>query len=121
MRSTRRTARRTSFETGPRTPPTAADQLDLGNRYNRGHTIGMKTAIFICDEVFEAAERAAQALGLSRSQLYTRAVSEFVAHHQRESVTQRLDAVQGGDEATSRLHPAITALQARSLVAEDWE
>ena len=97
------------------------DQLNLATRYNRGHTDGVKTAISIRDEVFEAAERAAQALGLSRSQLYTRAVSEFVARHQREGVTERLDAVYGGDEAASRLDPAIAALQARSLAVEDRE
>ena len=81
----------------------------------------MKTAISIRDEVFEAAERTARALGLSRSQLYTRAVSEFVARQQREGVTERLDAVYGGDPTASRLDPAITALQSRSLPAEDWE
>ena len=79
----------------------------------------MKTAISIRDDVFEAAERTAQALGLSRSQLYTRAVSEFVARQRARDVTARLDAVYGGDETTSRLHPTLTALQSLSLPPED--
>ncbi len=75
----------------------------------------MKTAISIRDEVFEAAERMARALGLSRSQLYTKAVSEFVQRYHREGVTERLDVVYGGDEAVSRLDPAIDSLQSLSL------
>ncbi len=81
----------------------------------------MKTAISIRDEIFEAAERTARSLGLSRSQLYTRAVSEFVAAHQREGVTERLDAVYGDDETASTLDTTLAALQSLSLPAEDWQ
>ncbi len=80
----------------------------------------MKTAISIRDEVFEAAERTAQVLGLSRSQLYTRAVSEFVARHRNEGVTALLDAVYGDDGSASRLDHGLTALQSLSLPPEDW-
>lgn len=80
----------------------------------------MKTAISIRDEVFEAAERMAQTLGLSRSQLYTRAVSEFVARQRAQDITARLDAVYGEDEIASHLDPTLTALQALSLPPEDW-
>ena len=80
----------------------------------------MKTAISIRDEVFEAAERTAQALGLSRSQLYARAVSEFVARQRAKDVTARLDAVYGEDETESHLDSALAALQSLSLPPEDW-
>ena len=80
----------------------------------------MKTAISIRDEVFEAAEHMAQTLGLSRSQLYTRAVSEFVARQRAKDVTARLDAVYGKDDTASRLDPTLTELQSRSLPPEDW-
>ena len=53
----------------------------------------MKTASSIRDEIFAAAERTAKALGMSRSELYTRAVDEFVARHSGEQVTDRLNAV----------------------------
>lgn len=92
----------------------------LADGYNQCHTRGMKTAISIRDEVFEAAERTAQALGLSRSQLYTRAVSEFVARQRAKDVTARLDAVYGEDETASHLDPTLTALQSLSLPPEDW-
>ena len=81
----------------------------------------MKTAISIRDEVFEAAECTAQALGLSRSQLYTRAVSEFVARHRAEDVTARLDAVYGDDDSASDLDHVLTTLQSLSLPPEDWQ
>ena len=82
----------------------------------------MKTAISIRDEVFEAAECTAQALGLSRSQLYTRAVSEFVARHRAEDVTARLDAVYGDDgSSASDLDHVLTTLQSLSLPPEDWQ
>ena len=41
----------------------------------------MKTAVSIPDDVFEEAERLATELKTSRSQLYSRALQEFVARH----------------------------------------
>ncbi|MDE0350126.1 MAG: hypothetical protein OXM56_10540 [Gammaproteobacteria bacterium] len=80
----------------------------------------MKTTISIPDEVFEAAERMAKTLGLSRSQLYTRAVSEFVGRRRARDVTALLDGVYGEDETASRLGPTLTTIQALSLPPEDW-
>jgi metal-responsive CopG/Arc/MetJ family transcriptional regulator len=54
----------------------------------------MKTAISIPDEVFEEAERLAIELQTSRSQLYSRALQEFVARH--------APARDGGDESGHR-------------------
>lgn len=53
----------------------------------------MKTAISIPDDVFEDAERLAGRLRTSRSQLYARAVSEFVARHDDDLVTAAMDEV----------------------------
>jgi predicted transcriptional regulator len=53
----------------------------------------MKTAISIPDDVFADAERLARELKQSRSQLYSRAVREYVARHSADSVTAALDAV----------------------------
>jgi predicted transcriptional regulator len=53
----------------------------------------MKTAISIPDEVFEAAEKLARESGQSRSQLYSRAVREYVARHSADSITAALDEV----------------------------
>ena len=50
-------------------------------RYNQGYTRGMKTAISIPDPVFRSAERLAARLGLSRSELYCRALKDLLARH----------------------------------------
>ena len=79
----------------------------------------MKTAISIRDEVFEAAERTAEALGISRSELYTKAVGEFIERHADERVTERLNAVYGESPSISALDERLEALQFLSLPAED--
>ena len=47
----------------------------------------MKTAISIPDPIFRRAEAAAERLGLSRSELFTRAAVEFLKAHPPEDVT----------------------------------
>ena len=79
----------------------------------------MKTAISIRDEVFEAAERTAKDLGISRSELYTKAVGEFVERQAGERVTERLNAVYGENPSISALDDRLEALQFLSLPAED--
>ncbi len=54
---------------------------------------GMKTAVSVPDEVFAAAERLAKRMKLSRSELYSRALSEYVAKRAPEAVTEALDRV----------------------------
>ncbi len=80
----------------------------------------MKTAISIPDDVFAAAERAAAEMGLSRSALYARAVSDFVARHDDARVTERLDAVYAGQASETALDETLATLQVLSLPAEEW-
>jgi antitoxin MazE6 len=58
-----------------------------------GYTIGMKTAVSIPDEVFEEAERLAMEMQTSRSQLYSRALQEFVARHTPDRLTEAMNRV----------------------------
>ena len=63
----------------------------------------MKTAVSIPDDVFADAERLASRLQTSRSQLYARAIAEFVARHDDDRVTALMDqAVReaGSEDAT---------------------
>jgi metal-responsive CopG/Arc/MetJ family transcriptional regulator len=53
----------------------------------------MKTAVSLPDEVFETAERLARRLELSRSELYCRALREFLARHAPDEVFESWDAV----------------------------
>jgi hypothetical protein len=96
--------------------PAADDELDIG--YNAGYTLGMKTAISIPNEVFEAAEALAERLHVSRSELYARAVAAYLKQYSAEEVTQQLDAVYSEEE--SRLDRVAEAIQHFSLDKETW-
>ena len=51
----------------------------------------MKTAISIPDNLFTEAEITAKQLGLARSQLYVRAIKEFIEHHNKDKITEKLN------------------------------
>lgn len=53
----------------------------------------MKTAVSIPEDVFRHADRVADQLGWSRSQLYARALEEFLTQHEGDPVTEALDAL----------------------------
>ncbi len=52
----------------------------------------MKTSFSIPDDLFERAERLAKKMNHSRSELYSRAVAEYVARHSADEVTEALNA-----------------------------
>ena len=91
-------------------------------RYNYGYTKVMKTAISIPDQVFDAAEALARRLGVSRSELYAKAVEAFIAQHRSQGVTARLDAVYSSEN--NSLDDTFYDLQLRSIDTdnrqEDW-
>lgn len=53
----------------------------------------MKAAVSIPDDVFQQADRLARELKTSRSQLYSRALKEFLAKHGSDQVTDAMDRV----------------------------
>jgi metal-responsive CopG/Arc/MetJ family transcriptional regulator len=65
----------------------------------------MKTAISLPDALYEDAEQTARAMGIPRSQLYARAVSEFIKRYKREEITQRLNEVY--EKIESRTTPEL--------------
>jgi metal-responsive CopG/Arc/MetJ family transcriptional regulator len=90
----------------------------LDNRYNRSYTSTMKTAISIPDKVFRSADALAKRLGISRSELYSTAIAEFLSRHQGRHITTRLDVIYS--EENSSLSPNLIRLQAKSLAHEEW-
>lgn len=78
----------------------------------------VKTAISVPDRVFDAAERVAKRLGISRSELYARAVAGFVEEHRADKVTDALDRLYS--EVHSSLDPTLGRLQAVSLPKDEW-
>jgi metal-responsive CopG/Arc/MetJ family transcriptional regulator len=53
----------------------------------------MKTAISLPDELFHAAERHAKRQQKSRSQLYAEALTEYLARHAPDEVTDAMNRV----------------------------
>ena len=78
----------------------------------------MKTAISIPDDVFEAADRTARKLGVSRSELYATAVHEFIERHRVEDVTARPNEVYAS--TSSNLDDQLYEMQRRLLAKESW-
>lgn len=90
----------------------------LRNHSKGGYTFSMKTAISIPDSVYTEAERLAQHLGKSRSQLYSEAVAEYVARHDTEILTEAMDKV--CDAVDTHLDPAFSSVTRRVLEQSEW-
>lgn len=78
----------------------------------------MKTAISIPDDLFEAAEKLAKRLSLSRSELYATAVAAYLASRGGQDVTEQLDSIY--ESETSSVDPVLAKLQIISVPREDW-
>lgn len=78
----------------------------------------MKIAISVPDKVFKAGERLARDKGISRSELYTNALSAYLGVHGAAAITERLDALYGKED--SRLDPALALAQQRVFNDEAW-
>ena len=79
----------------------------------------MKTAISIPDATFERATHTAQALGMSRSEFFTRAATRYLDELDAASVTDQIDhalATLDGEDDSTR---AAVAAGRRTLAGED--
>jgi metal-responsive CopG/Arc/MetJ family transcriptional regulator len=61
----------------------------------------VKTAISLDQGLFEQGEHLAQQLRVSRSELYARALADFVKRHRAQSVTEALNAIYDEEPAPS--------------------
>lgn len=79
----------------------------------------MKTAISIPDNLFKAADQLARRLGISRSELFQRAIADYLGNRSADVVRERLDSVYG-DPANRRLDPLVQAAAEQILNDEEW-
>jgi metal-responsive CopG/Arc/MetJ family transcriptional regulator len=78
----------------------------------------MKTAVSIPDEVFAKAERLARRSKRSRSELFSAALSEYVARHAPDEVTEAMNRVCADiNEPTGRF---VETAGRRVLERSEW-
>ena len=80
--------------------------------------MSMKTAVSLPDELFQMAEATARRLRVSRSELYARAIAEFLKGQQDNSITERLNQVYS--RRTAKLDPGLHRAQLKSLRQDAW-
>lgn len=81
----------------------------------------MKTAVSIPNELFKRAEQVAKKARFSRSELYAKALQQFIEGVQARQITQALDEVYSSSRSgSSRLDETLTQMQTLSLAQEEW-
>ena len=70
------------------------------------------------DDLFRMAEATARRLQVSRSELYAKALEEFLKRQNADAITERLNRVYSKEPA--KLDPALRRAQLKSLVKERW-
>jgi metal-responsive CopG/Arc/MetJ family transcriptional regulator len=78
----------------------------------------MKTAISLPDGLFQAAERAARRLGISRSEFYQRALASFLERQRDALLTDALNEVYRTEAPA--VDPILDRMQRASLPRESW-
>ncbi len=78
----------------------------------------MKVAVSVPDRVYKVADRLARRQKKSRSRLYTDALTEYVAHHDPDAITEALNRI--CDEFGPYPDPAWTAQTRRILERTEW-
>jgi len=78
----------------------------------------MKTAISIAKKVYDDAENYSRSVGLSRSKLYSTAVSEYIQNHTPDFVTEKYNEYYHNHD--SNLDSDLKAAAYRLFEKEDW-
>lgn len=78
----------------------------------------MKTAVSIPDEVFAEAERLAKRMKRSRSEIFSRALAEYVARHSPDRTTEAMNRTLA--EVSEVTDPFTIAAGTRLLSRTEW-
>ena len=79
----------------------------------------MKTAISVPDPIYRQADQLAKRLKKSRSQLYAEALSEYLARHAPDEVTEGMNAVVE-QLGASGSDPFVASAARRVLKSVEW-
>jgi metal-responsive CopG/Arc/MetJ family transcriptional regulator len=78
----------------------------------------MKTAISVPDELYRSAERLAKLSKTSRSEIYTKALKEYLEKHRQSGITEALNEIYR--KIPSKTDPVLAKLQDVSIFKGDW-
>lgn len=78
----------------------------------------MKIAVSVPDDVFQEAEELARRMKRSRSEVYSRALAEYLARHAPDRVTEAMDRALA--EIGDRPDRFVRAVARRVLKRSDW-
>jgi predicted transcriptional regulator len=78
----------------------------------------MKTAVSVPDDLFRIAEATARRLRVSRSELYAKAIAEFLNRQNSDTITERLNEVYSRQPA--KLDSGLHRAQLKSFKKERW-
>jgi metal-responsive CopG/Arc/MetJ family transcriptional regulator len=78
----------------------------------------MKVAISLPDEIYREADSVAKSLGVSRSELYARAVADFLDSRRPAKISAQLNEVYKTKRAS--VDPALARMQRRTIEKEKW-
>ena len=78
----------------------------------------MKTTVSIPDSIFEVGEALSQNLGISRSELYARALKAVIASGNSQDITEKINRVYS--QRSSALDENIAMMQFSNLTSEKW-
>ena len=78
----------------------------------------MKTDISIPNPIYKAAERLAKKFGVSLSELYAAALTDYVMSHEAGQITEALDQVYKTE--SSEMEPGFVRIQMASVDGGDW-
>ena len=86
--------------------------------YNSSYTEAVKTAVSLPDDLFRLAEATARRLHVSRSELYAKAISDYLKRQQGTAITERLNEVYSRNPA--KLDSGLHRAQLKSLEKDAW-
>ena len=82
--------------------------------------MSVKTAVSLPDDLYVRAEQAAQQLGVNRSQLYARALTQYLQDIGPDPVTDRLNEL-AAEQAKERKAPESSAAARSMIDSGGWE
>ncbi len=78
----------------------------------------VEISVALPTDLFQQAEELARKLGVSRNELYRRALSRLLAAYHETELTRQLNEIY--DQEDSSLDPAVMQMQMKALKPEDW-